>query len=132
MTQVDFDAEQAHLTTIYQYLVAEIARLTAKLAALQQQGRQLKQSFNSDTSLNFETISDNLDTFASIEANNRQIDALNAQVDQANLRLQAAKLLKPQAYFARVDLVFDGDAPEAFYLGKVGFSGTDETNLIYD
>ncbi|GAF41047.1 hypothetical protein FC83_GL001910 [Agrilactobacillus composti DSM 18527 = JCM 14202] len=130
--QVDFNAEQAHLTTIYQYLVAEIARLTAKLAALQQQGRQLKQSFSSDTSLNFETISDNLDTFASIEANNRQIDALNAQVDQANMRLQAAHLLKPQAYFARVDLVFDSDTPEAFYLGKVGFSGVDETNLIYD
>ncbi|WP_143462289.1 UvrD-helicase domain-containing protein [Levilactobacillus enshiensis] len=126
------ESEAHHLQVIYQRLTGDIDRLTAQLAALSQTARAMKQQLNSEGHLDLGTFSDQLETYASIEANNRQIDTLNARHDTAVTRLAHAQLLLPQAYFAKLQLDFgDGDA-EALYLGKVGYTDEAANDLIYD
>jgi len=126
------ETEAHHLQVIYQRLTGDIDRLTAQLAALSQTARDMKQQLNSEGHLDLGTFSDQLDSFASIEANNRQIDTLTARHDTAVTRLAHAQLLLPQAYFAKLQLDFgDGDA-ESLYLGKVGYTDENTNDLIYD
>lgn len=125
-------SEAQHLQVIYQRLTTDIARLTTQLADLTQEARTMKQQLNGEGHLDLGTFGDQLDTFASIEANNRQIDTLNTRYDTAVTRLAHAKLLRPQAYFAKLQLDFGDGAPEDLYLGKVGYTDENTNDLIYD
>lgn len=124
--------EAHHLQVIYQRLTRDIDRLTTQLADLAQSARSLKQQLSSDGHLDLGTFSDQLESFASIEANNRQIDTLNARHDTAVTRLNHAKLLLPQAYFAKLNLDFGDDDREELYLGKVGYTDENTQDLVYD
>ena len=124
--------EQTRLTQTYNYLGTEITRLTTVIQDLEEAAKQTKIDLAHDTRLNLNSYTDTLDTFANIESGNRQIDTLNAKVDIAHSNRDKATLLQPQAYFARVDLAFPDEAPEAFYIGKVGYLASDGDNLIYD
>ncbi|WP_461243896.1 AAA family ATPase [Secundilactobacillus muriivasis] len=124
--------EQTRLTQTYNYLGTEITRLTTVIQDLEKAAKQTKIDLAHDTRLNLNSYTDTLDTFANIESGNRQIDTLNAKVDIAHSNRDKATLLQPQAYFARVDLAFPDEAPEAFYIGKVGYLDSDGDNLIYD
>lgn len=124
--------EQTRLTRTYNYLGTEITRLTTVIQDLEEAAKQTKIDLAHDTRLNLNSYTDTLDTFANIESGNRQIDTLNAKVDIAHSNRDKATLLQPQAYFARVDLAFPDEAPEAFYIGKVGYLDQDGDNLIYD
>lgn len=124
--------EAHHLQIIYQRLTRDIDQLTTQLADLAQSARSMKQQLNSEGHLDLGTFSDQLETFASIEANNRQIDTLNARHDTAVTRLNHAKLLLPQAYFAKLQLDFGDHDPEDLYLGKVGYTDENTRDLVYD
>jgi len=121
-----------HLQQLYQQLSQDIPILTQQLAELGQTARDVKRDLSSDGHLDLGTYTETLDTFASIEANNRQIDTLNARAQTAATRLAHAKLLLPQAYFARVNLAYDSDEAEDFYLGKVGYLDAAGNDLVYD
>jgi DNA helicase IV len=123
--------ETQHLAEIYQQLTTDVKDLTQKLADLQVEGRTMKQQLATEGHLDLGSMTETLDTFASIEANNRLIDTLNSRYDAAVIRLAHAKLLVPQAYFAKMLLDY-GDGPEAFYLGKVGYADVDANDLVYD
>ncbi|WP_164509854.1 UvrD-helicase domain-containing protein [Lacticaseibacillus porcinae] len=123
--------ESQHLNELYTQLTTDVTELTQKLADLQFEGRAVKQQLAAEGHLDLGSMTETLDTFASIEANNRQIDTLNSRYDAAVVRLSHAKLLVPQAYFAKLTLDY-GDGPEAFYLGKVGYADTDTNDLVYD
>jgi len=125
-------SEAHHLQVIYQRLTNDIDRLTAQLADLSQSARAMKQQLSNEGHLDLGTFSDQLETFASIEANNRQIDTLNARHDTAVTRLAHAQLLLPQAYFAKLQLDFGDGDHEALYLGKVGYTDENTNDLIYD
>ncbi|MFC6293772.1 UvrD-helicase domain-containing protein [Lactiplantibacillus daoliensis] len=121
-----------HLQQLYQQLSQDIPILTQQLAELGQTARDVKRDLSSDGHLDLGTYTETLDTFASIEANNRQIDTLNARAQTAATRLAHAKLLLPQAYFAKVNLAYDSDEAEDFYLGKVGYLDAAGNDLVYD
>lgn len=123
--------EARHLTETYRQLTSDARQLTQQLADIQAEGRAVKQQLASEGHLDLGSMSETLDTFANIEANNRQIDTLNSRYDAAAVRLAHAKLLIPQAYFAKILLDY-GDGPEAFYLGKVGYADANAQDLIYD
>ncbi|WP_243680572.1 hypothetical protein [Lacticaseibacillus manihotivorans] len=123
--------EIQHLAEIYQQLTTDVQDLTQKLADLQVEGRAMKQQLATEGHLDLGSMTETLDTFASIEANNRLIDTLNSRYDAAVVRLAHAQLLVPQAYFAKMSLDY-GDGPEAFYLGKVGYADVDAHDLVYD
>lgn len=125
-------SEAHHLQKIYRRLTRDRKQLTTQLADLAETARTMKRALGSEGHLDLGTFSDQLDTFASIEANNRQIDTLNARHDTAVTRLAHANLLLPQAYFAKLQLDFgDGDA-EDLYLGKVGYTDEHSHDLVYD
>lgn len=126
------DFEQQHLTTIHKFLTTELTRLSAQIEEIQAEAKTTKTDLARDTRLNFDSLADNVDTFANIESGNRQIDALNSKIDHARDQEKRVMLLLPQPYFARIDLDFgDGDA-EPFYIGKVSYTDQDNENLIYD
>lgn len=110
--------EIQHLAEIYQQLTTDVQDLTQKLADLQVEGRAMKQQLATEGHLDLGSMTETLDTFASIEANNRLIDTLNSRYDAAVVRLAHAQLLVPQAYFAKMSLDY-GDGPEAFIWVKL-------------
>jgi hypothetical protein len=100
--------ETQHLAEIYQQLTTDVKDLTQKLADLQVEGRAMKQQLATEGHLDLGSMTETLDTFASIEANNRLIDTLNSRYDAAVVRLAHAKLLVPQAYFAKMSIGLRG------------------------
>jgi len=124
--------ETQHLQQLYQRFQQDIATLTTQLTELSTEARTVKQQLSTDGHLDLGTYGDTLDTFASIEANNRQIDTLNARAQTAATRLAHAKLLLPQAYFAKLQLDYGDDDPAAYYLGKVGYTDAQANDLVYD
>lgn len=126
------DFEQEHLKMVYAFLTDELSRLDRLVDKTTQEASETKKNLAQDTRLNFDSLADNIDTFANIESGSRQIDALNSKVDYARKQQKLAKLLLPEAYFARIDLDFGDDDVEPFYIGKVGYAKQDSENLIYD
>lgn len=124
--------EKQHLQMIYQTLQNDAATLTQQLSALTEEGRNIKKQLSGDGHLDLGSMTETLDTFANIEANNRQIDTLNSRYDSAVTQLRHAQLLIPQAYFAKLTLDYGDDDTEAVYLGKVGYADSHFDDLIYD
>lgn len=124
--------EAAHLAVLYAQLKQDIAALQTQLATIGETGRQMKKDLAAEGHLDLSSYSETLESFASIEANNRQIDALNARYHSAALRLAHARLLLPQGYFAKLTLDYGDGDPEAVYLGKVGYADADANDLVYD
>ncbi|MFC6164965.1 AAA family ATPase [Lactiplantibacillus dongliensis] len=124
--------ETQHLHKLYQQFQHDIATLTTQLADLSTEAKQVKRQLGTDGHLDLGTYTETLDTFASIEANNRQIDTLNTRAQTAATRLAHAKLLLPQAYFAKLQLDYGDDDPEAYHLGKVGYIDAQANDLVYD
>lgn len=124
--------EKEHLHFIYHTLHSEIPVIEKQLIQLKQDGLNIKKQLGKDGHLNLETLAEKIDTFANIEANNRQIDALNLSYSILQKRLKNARLLLPQAYFAKLSLKFDEDDQDQLYLGKVGYVDQHTNDLIYD
>ncbi|MHC5375291.1 HelD family protein [Enterococcus sp. LJL120] len=124
-------AEQEHLTQVYQELMEKLSRLENFLTAGYRSGREELQKIQGEVALNFETISDNLDTFAALEAQNREIDQLNISLQSAEKEVAKIKRLLPTPYFGKLSLRFADDG-EDIYIGINGFTNQQQENLIYD
>ncbi|WP_125605915.1 HelD family protein [Lapidilactobacillus bayanensis] len=124
--------ERQHLSTIHAFLTTELDRLAKLIDKIQADAKETKINLAQETRLNFDTLADNVDTFANIESGNRQIDTLNSKIDDARTQQKRATLLLPQPYFARIDLDFGDAESEPFYIGKVSYTNSDHENLIYD
>lgn len=127
------EKEQQQLVTVYHELQEEQKRLRALITEKDQHGRQHIEEMTGDIRLNMETITDNLDTFANIEALNRQIDQYNIQLDSARGKLEKVERLLVSPYFGKVTVDFLDEEPlEDFYIGINGFTTESGLDLIYD
>lgn len=125
--------EQQHLTSVYRELKAEQKRLLQLIQQKDQHGRQHIEEMTGDIRLNMDNITDNLDTFANIEALNRQIDQYNIQLDSARKNLKKVERLLASPYFGKISVDFLEEEPEEdFYIGINGFTTEKGFDLIYD
>lgn len=125
--------EVAHLSWVYDKLVSRQQQLTDFLKRDYQQGLKDLHAMGADVPLNFDTISDSLETYAALEAKNREIDQLNISLETAEKELITINRLLESAYFGKIMVDFlDGEEEEAFYIGLGGFTDENQNNLIYD
>ncbi|MFD0896414.1 HelD family protein [Loigolactobacillus binensis] len=126
--------EQQRLRKVYQQLTAEQAFYLQQQQRNQQQAVAMKGQFAQDSSLNMATVTDKLDTFAALEAMNREIDQYNFSASVLANKLRQIKLLLPAAYFGKVVVHF-ADEPAVstpFYIGVTGYQTRAATDLVYD
>ncbi|GEM_PF-3280944 len=87
----------------------------------------------SDIRLNFDSITDSLDTYAAIESKNREIDQMNLLLASAQNELDKINRLFKRPYFGKLSLRFvDETEEDAFYIGVNGFTDEKKESLIYD
>lgn len=128
-----FEFEQNYLTTRYQQLQTTLAQIKADQEKQKEQGQLITSQVSAETKYNFDSFSDNLDTFAALETINKQIDMLNLKTDSLSQRADQIQQLLKQPYFAKINLTFtDEPDDEDFYLGAASFTDQSGEPLIYD
>lgn len=129
-----FVQEQQRLTDLFQQLTVEQQHFLQLQKQNQQQALQVKGGLAQDASLNMANISDNLDTFAALEAMNREIDQYNFSASVLTNKIQQLKLLLPAAYFSKIVVRF-ADEPtesETFHIGITGYQNLAGEDVVYD
>lgn len=127
------EIEEQRLQETYQALVAAQQALQQLIAAENSQGKSAIQEMTGEVRVNYDNFADNLDTYANIEALNRQIDQYNQQLANARKQLDKVERLLPAPYFGKVTVDFsDGEKATDFYIGINGFTDTHNQDLIYD
>ena len=125
--------EQQHLSFVYEKLVHAKEGHEHYLAQQQQQGHQDLKQMGTEIRLNFDNFADSLDTYATIEAKNREIDQRNYAIDTSEKELAKINRLLTAPYFGKIATTFAGEEQvEDFYIGINGFADEQENNLIYD
>jgi DNA helicase-2/ATP-dependent DNA helicase PcrA len=125
--------EEKHLESIYQKLVQRKSTLRSFLDNGYANHLQELQAIGTDIRLNFDNLSDSLETYAAIESKNREIDQMNLSLQAAEKELATIDRLLKSAYFGKIDVDFLDDEPtESFYIGINGFADEESHNLIYD
>lgn len=133
MVNTELRQENEHLQFVYKKLLEAEKELSITLERNKSEGISVLKDMSGDESLNFDTISDNLDTFAILEVKNREIDQMNFKMKTAEILLKKVKYLLQSPYFGKVDVDFLDEEPvESFYIGINSFSDEDRVNLVYD
>ena len=125
--------EEHHLSFVHQKLVTRKNTLRSFLD--KSYGSHLKdlQTMGTDIRLNFDNLSDSLETYAAIESKNREIDQMNLSLQTAEKELATIERLLKSPYFGKIVVDFlDGESAESFYIGINGFADEESHNLIYD
>src|SRR5690606_33049664 len=90
-------------------------------------------NMSGDSSLNFDSTLDNLDTFLGLEMKSREIDQMNIKLKAALVLLEQGERLLQSPYFGKVTVDFlDDERKEGSYIGINGFADEEGDNLIYD
>ena len=72
-----------------------------------------------DIRLNFDNLSDSLETYAAIESKNREIDQMNLSLQTAEKELATIERLLKSPYFGKIVVDFlDGESAESFTLAS--------------
>lgn len=125
--------EERHLSFVYQKLVTRKNTLRSFLDKGYASHLHDLQTIGTDIRLNFDNLSDSLETYAAIESKNREIDQMNLSLQTAEKELAAIERLLQSAYFGKIVVDFlDGESAESFYIGINGFADEDSHNLVYD
>ncbi len=125
--------EKRHLSFVYQILVTRKKALRSFLDKGYASHLQDLQTIGTDIRLNFDNLSDSLETYAAIESKNREIDQMNLSLQTAEKELAAVERLLQSPYFGKIVVDFlDGESAESFYIGINGFAVEDSHNLVYD
>lgn len=125
--------EKRHLSFVYQKLVTRKKALRSFLDKGYASHLQDLQTIGTDIRLNFDNLSDSLETYAAIESKNREIDQMNLSLQTAEKELAAVERLLQSPYFGKIVVDFlDGESAESFYIGINGFAVEDSHNLVYD
>ncbi|MFC6323810.1 HelD family protein [Companilactobacillus baiquanensis] len=128
-----FELEQKHLENVHQQLSLILETTKDLLTNNSKQVRKFKKQSGHDTSLNFDSYADNLDTFASIETMNKQIDYFNSKQKQLEITKKKAEQLLPSPYFAKINLKYPDESENiSFYIGSTGLSKNAEEQLVID
>ncbi|OJG95605.1 DNA helicase II/ATP-dependent DNA helicase PcrA [Enterococcus termitis] len=130
----DRTQETHHLQQIYEELSQARDTYQTAIDEVNTTGKSVLEQFGGDTKLNFDSYSDNLETFAMMEMKNREIDQLNIQNATAAKQLEKVERLLKVPYFGKIDVTFlDADADrDVFYIGMNDFTNLDGESRIYD
>jgi len=126
--------EQAYLQLVYQELLAAKKSYQSQLADSIQKGKTLLDEFDHDTSLNFDSHTENLETLAMLEMKNREIDQWNLKNQNNAAQLAKVEHLLGVPYFGKIVLSFD-DSPttqETFYIGVNDFTSLAAQTRVHD
>ena len=125
--------EEQQLQEVYQSLLRKRQELQQLIAVENSEGKAAIQEMTGEVRVNYDNFADNLDTYANIEALNRQIDQYNQQLATARKQLDKVERLLPSPYFGKITAHFTPDeATENFYIGINGFTDDRKQELIYD
>lgn len=130
----DRKQETAHLQQVYEELSYAKDHYQTIIDDVNTTGKSVLEQFGGDTKLNFDSYSDNLETFAVMEMKNREIDQLNIQNATAAKQLEKVNRLLQVPYFGKIDVTFlgaDSDR-DVFYIGMNDFTNLDGESRIYD
>lgn len=126
--------ETQHLHQVYEELTQAKEVYQTAIDDVNMTGQSVLDQFSGDTKLNFDSYSDNLETFAVMEMKNREIDQLNLQQATAAKQLEKVERLLQVPYFGKIDVTFldDGADRDVFYIGMNDFTNLDGESRIYD
>lgn len=130
----DHTQETQHLQQVYEELSQARETYQAAIDEVSTTGKSVLEQFGGDTKLNFDSYSDNLETFAMMEMKNREIDQLNIQNATAAKQLEKVERLLKVPYFGKIDVTFldTDDDRDVFYIGMNDFTNLDGDSRIYD
>ncbi|MGT9658489.1 HelD family protein [Enterococcus faecalis] len=133
MSKEELQKEKAYLAVVYGELLETKSRLTELLKQAKEEGTAALSTITEDIRLNFDSYSDNLDTFSMIELKNREIDQMNIRLQSAENELKRVEALLKSPYFGRISVDYLDEEPlENFYIGISGFTNDAEESRIYD
>ena len=128
-----FQAEQQHLTQVYDTLMDMGAQLAARLDKTRAEAAQDKKDMADELALNFAGDDEALETAAELATINRVIEAYNISQDANARKLADVQTLLRQPYFAKVVLQFKpGDAPKELCIGNAGIADQNYRRLVVD
>ena len=128
----EFDAEQAHLTEVYEKLVAMRSGLYDQLEGSERSAAQDLLDMSEEIRMNFGSADETMETLAAIETLNSVIDAYNQHHDYMLDKLRRVLLLLIQPYFAKVRLKMPSGTTRDVYIGAAGVTDKDSRPLIVD
>lgn len=130
----DRTQETHHLHQVYEELTQAKDTYQTAIDEVNTTGKSVLEQFSGDTKLNFDSYSDNLETFAMMEMKNREIDQLNIQNATAAKQLEKVERLLKVPYFGKIDVTFlDADSDrDVFYIGMNDFTNLEGESRIYD
>lgn len=130
----DRTQETQHLQQVYEELSQARDTYQTAIDEVNTSGKSVLEQFSGDTKLNFDSYSDNLETFAMMEMKNREIDQLNIQNATATKQLEKVERLLKVPYFGKIDVTFldDDSDRDVFYIGMNDFTTLEGESRIYD
>ncbi|MGX7149110.1 HelD family protein [Enterococcus ureasiticus] len=130
----DRTQETQHLQEVYEELSQAKDTYQTAINEVNTTGKSVLEQFSGDTKLNFDSYSDNLETFAMMEMKNREIDQLNIQNETAAKQLEKVERLLKVPYFGKIDVTFldDDSDRDVFYIGMNDFTNLNGESRIYD
>ena len=128
-----FQAEQEHLSVLYQELLRLRDELRADVESNHFGAAQDLIDMSEEVALNFSGYDEALETYAAIETLNSVIDAYNLYHDANVDKLRRVALLLAQPYFAKVTLEMrPGQPPRDVYIGAAGITDDNRHPLVVD
>lgn len=126
--------ETQYLQKVYKELSQAKDTYKTAIDEVNTTGKSVLEQFGGDTKLNFDSYSDNLETFAMMEMKNREIDQLNIQNATAVKQLEKVERLLKVPYFGKIDVTFldDDSDRDVFYIGMNDFTTLEGESRIYD
>ncbi|MBR5115698.1 MAG: UvrD-helicase domain-containing protein [Lachnospiraceae bacterium] len=133
MDQKEFKKEQAHLTAVYEKLLAMEKSLTERIRTLDATALDDKNDMRDNMRFDYADDETTMETLAELEVWNRYIDTYNVESDSLGRDLRAVRKLLEAPYFAEIRLQFDpAEEPESYYIGRAGIMENGREPMIID
>ena len=128
-----FRQEQDHLTKLCARLSRMQEDLERKMADVQKNALEEKKAIREDLTLNFDSDTNAMETYAEFEVMNHVIDSYNIVTRVGREKLERIKALRKGPYFAKIRLRYDPEEePEEYYIGTRGLNDEDHNQLVVD
>ncbi len=128
-----FEKEQTHLTTTYNKLLGIKKDLEEQISALNEKAVEDKNDIRDNIRFDYADIETTMETLAEIEVWNRYIDTYNVESNSLGKRLKTVDKLLESPYFAKIELVFEGEStPESYYIGRAAISENGYDQMVVD
>ena len=128
-----FENEQAHLTKTYNKLLDIKKNLEEQITALNEKAVEDKNDIRDNIRFDYADVETTMETLAEIEVWNRYIDTYNVESNSLGKRLETVNKLLELPYFAKIELVFEGESvPESYYIGRAAISENGYDQMVVD